>query len=170
MRYGVYPIVEQSESSETRPASRNLAVRIYTRLHRGDLDRQLAEGAYPASSAEVELRARQLGSTAERARIANALVEALGDARRGEPVTIRPRPQRAVVRDAADYILALVLRLRDGQPVAPQGAARAARLADDRRGPMYRHDAGDLREAVRSALSAMDARREPAADLQSHAA
>jgi hypothetical protein len=75
-----------------------------------------------------------------------------------------------VVRDVADDILALVLRLRDGQPVAPQGVARAARLADDRRGPMYRHDAGDLREAVRSALSALDAGREPAADLQAHAA
>jgi hypothetical protein len=122
------------------------------------------------ASAELAHRATQLGWTAERARIANALVEALGDARRGEPMTLRTRPQRAVVRDVADDILALVLRLRDGQPVAPQGVARAARLADDRRGPMYRHDAGDLREAVRSALSAMDAEREPAADLQAHAA
>lgn len=170
MRYGVYPIPEQSESSEIRPAGPNLAVRIYTRLHRGQLDRQLAEGADPASSAELELRARQLESAAERARIANALVEALGDARRGEPVTLRTRPQRAVVRDAADDILTLVLRLRGDRPRAPQGVARAARLADDRRGPMYRHDAGDLRDAVSSALSAMDAGREPAADLQAHAA
>ena len=170
MRYGVYALPEQSESSETRPASPSLAVRIYTRLHRGQLDRQLAEGADPASSAELELRARQLGSAAERARIAHALVEALGDARRGEPVTLRTRPQREVVRDAADDILALALRLRHGQPVAPHGVARAARLADDRRGPMYRHDAGDLHEAVRSALSALDAGREPAGDLQAHAA
>ena len=170
MRYGVYSIPEQSESTEIRPASPNLAVRISTRLHRGQLDRQLAEGADPVASAELELRARQLGSAAERARIANALVDALGDARRGEPVTLRPRPQRAAVRDAADDILTLVLRLRDGQAVASQGVARAARLADDIRGPMYRHDAGDLREALSSALSALDAGREPAADLQAHAA
>ncbi len=148
----------------------NLAVRIRTRVRRSRLDRQLAEGADPAASAELEHRATQLGSTAERARIANALVEALGDARRGEPMTLRTRPQREVVRDAADDILTLVLRLRDDRPVAPQGVARAARLAEDRSGPMYRHDAGDLPEAVSSALSALDAGREQAVDLQAHAA
>jgi len=148
----------------------SLAVRIRTRVRRSRLDRQLAEGANPATTAELQHRATQLGSADERARIANALVEALGDARRGEPMTLRTRPQRAVVRDAADDILTLVLRLRDDRPVAPQGVARAARLADDRRGPMYRHDAGDLREAVSSALSAMDTGREPAAALQAHAA
>lgn len=170
MPYGVYPIPEHSQSTESSPVSANLAVRIRTRFRRGRLDRQLADGADPASSAELGLRAAQLGSTAERARIANALVEALGDARGREPVTLRPRPQRAVVRDAADNILALVLRVREDRPSAARGVAMAARLADDRRSPMYRHDAGDLPDAIRSALSALDATREPADDLQAHAA
>jgi hypothetical protein len=143
---------------------------IWTRLRRGRLDRQLAEGADPATSPELELRAAQLGSAAERARIANVLVEALGDARGREPMTLRMRPQRAVVRDAADEILALVLRLRDDRPFAVRGVAMAARLADDRAGPMYRHDAGDLPDAIRSALSALEAAREPAGDLQAQAA
>ena len=146
-----------------------VSVRIRTRVRRGSLDRQLAEGADPASSAELELRATELRSTVERSRIANSLVETLGDARRGEPMTIRTRPQRAVVRDAADYIGALVLRLRDERPVAPRGVAMAARLADDRTSPMHRHDVGDLHEAVRSALSALDGTGQPA-DLQAQAA
>ena len=56
-------------------------------------------------------------------------------------MTLRVRPQREVVRDAADDILALVLRLRDDQPVGTAGMAAAARLVDDRRSPMYRDDA-----------------------------
>lgn len=48
-------------------------------------------------------------------------------------MTLRLRPQRAVVRDAADDILALVLRLRDDRSVDIAGIAAAARLVDDRR-------------------------------------
>jgi hypothetical protein len=124
----------------------------------------------PGGGAELALRAEQLSSPGERARIANALVEALGDARRGEPMTIRPRPQRAVVRDAADDTLALVLRLRDDRPVGIAGVAAAARLVDDRTGPMYRDDAGDLHDAIRSAASALDATAEPVGGLQAQAA
>lgn len=170
MPYGVYPTPEHSESTEVAQAGANLGVQIRTRFLRGRLDRQLAEGVDPATSAELELRAAQLHWTAERARIANALVEALGDARGREPMTLRARPQRAVVRDAADDILALVLRLRDGRPVPARGVAMAARLADDRRSQMYRDDAGDLHDAIRSALSALDASRKPVGDLQAQAA
>jgi hypothetical protein len=147
-----------------------LPVRIRTRVRRGRLDRQLAEGADPASSAELELRATQLRSTAERARIANSLVETLGDARGGVPMTLRTRPQRAVVREAADDIDELVLRLRDERPVAPRGVAMAAGLADDRTSPMHRHDVGDLYTAVESALSELDATGEPVGELRAQAA
>jgi hypothetical protein len=170
MPYGVYPVPKHRESSELAETGPNLDVRVRTRIRRSRLDSQLAHGADSAANAELALRAAQLRSTAERARIANALVETLGDARRGEPMTLRPRPQRATVRDAADDILALVLRLRDARPADLRGVAMAARLADDRTGPMYRDDAGDLHDAIRSALSALDATREPAGDLQAQAA
>ena len=65
----------------------SLASRIRTRLRRARLDRQLAHGTDPADGPELTLRAAQLDAAAERARIANLLVEAVGDARRGEPVT-----------------------------------------------------------------------------------
>jgi hypothetical protein len=141
-------------------------VRIRTGLGRAELDSELANGADPAGSTELALRAEQLDSSAARARIASALVKALGE----EPITLLPRPQRAVVRDAADEILALVLRLGDDRPVGIAGVAAAARLVEDRSGPLYRHNAGDLHDAIRSALSALDATAEPVGELQAQAA
>jgi hypothetical protein len=132
-----------------------------TRLGRSQLDKQLAEGADPTGSPELSLRAAQLALPDERARIANALVETLGDARGREPVTIRARPQRAAVRDAADDILALVLRLRQDEPVDAVGVAIAAWLADDRSSPMHREGAGDLQEALRRARGALDSEQQP---------
>ena len=170
MPNGVFPVPKSRDSGKSDTTGTSLAVRIRTRLGRAELDSELAQGAEPASSAELALRAEQLSSLAERARIANALVESLGDARRGEPMTLRLRPQREVVRDAADDILALVLRLRDDRPVGIPGVAAAARLVDDRRSPMYRDDACDLHDAVRSAQVAIDGTREPAGEFEALAA
>jgi hypothetical protein len=174
MPYGVFPVPKSRDSGRSGAAGPSLAVRIRTRFGRAELDKALATGADPGGGAELALRAEQLRSPAERARIANALanalVEALGDARRGEPMTLRLRPQRAVVRDAGNDILALVLRLRDDRPVGTAGVAAAARLVDDRRSAMYRDDAGDLHDAIRSAQSAMDATREPAHEIAAQAA
>ena len=152
------------------PTSQSLAVRIRTRLGRAELDRELANGVDPAGSAELRLRAEQLSSPRERARIANALVETLGDARRGHPMTLRVRPQRKAVRAAADEILAVVLRLRDEQPVGIPGVAKAARLVDDRSGPLYRHNAGDLDQAIASAHAALDATQPVASEPAARAA
>jgi hypothetical protein len=170
MPYGVFPVPKSRDSGNSGTTGPSLAVRIRTRFGRAELDSELARGSDPAGSAELALRAEQLSSPAERARIANALVESLGDARRGEPMTLRLRPQREVVRDAADAILALVLRLRDDRPVGTAGVAAAARLVDDRRSPMYRDDAGDLDDAIRSAQVAIDGTREPAGEFAAQAA
>jgi hypothetical protein len=170
MPHGIDAVPKHPESRELAETGPNLDVRIRTRIRRSRLDSQLAHGADSTASAERALRAAQLQSTAERARIANALVEMLGDARRGEPMTLRPRPQRAAVREAADDVLALVLRLRDARPAAVRGAAMAARLVDDRTSPMHRHDTGDLREAIRAAASALDATRDLADGPRSQAA
>lgn len=147
-----------------------LALRIRTRLERSQLDEQLAKGADPAARPELTLRAAQLVSPEERARIANTLVEILGDAHRNEPVTIRVRPQRAAVRDAADDIRALVLRLRDDEPVEPVGVAIAAWLADTKSSPMHSEGAGDLREALWSARRALDSEQISTAEVEPQAA
>lgn len=170
MPYGVFPLRKSRDSNKRETTGTSLTVRIRTRLGRARLDSELATGADPAGSAELAFRAEQLSSPGERARIANGLVEALGDARRGEPMTLRLRPQRAVVRDAADDIVALVLRLRDDRSVGIPGVAAAARLVDDRTGPLYRDNAGDLHDAIRSAHSAMEATPAAAGDFAAQAA
>ena len=144
----------------------SLAARIRTRLSRAVLDEELAYGANAAGSVELAIRAEQLSSRAERARIADSLLKTLGR----EPMTLLQRPQRAVVRHAADDILALALRLRDDRPAGIVGLAAAARLAGDRRGPLYRDDAGDLDGEIRSTLSALDPIAERTGDLDAQAA
>jgi hypothetical protein len=151
--------------SDTNPIENHpsLALRIRTRLLRTQLDEQLAHGADPAEGSELALRAEQLGSPSERTRIADALVETLGDARRiGEPLTIRSLEHRTAVREAADEIHALALRLRDDQPLDTADVAMAAWLVGSRSSPMRRDNAGDLNEALRVALGTSEA-RQPAA-------
>ena len=155
MPNGIFPVPEfHPTPSRSAPS---LAVRVWTRLRRDRLDKELALGADPGGSASLGHRAAQLQSRGERARLANALVETLGDARRGEPVTIRVRPQRAVVRDSADELLGLVLRLRDDHPVDVRGAAVTARLVNDRAGPLRRPGDVDLHHAIRAAQTALNA-------------
>ena len=159
MPYGVFPVPKRPASTNRVTSRQGLALRTRTRLGRAELDRELANGADPRGSDQLALRAYQLRSPAERTRIANALVEALGEARRGTPMNLRVRPQRDAVRAAADELQWLVLRLRDEHPTGLAGVAKAARLVDDRSGPLYRHDAGDLDQAIASARAALEPTR-----------
>jgi len=167
MPYGVFPVPKRPDSTNSGASGQGLAVRLRTRVGRAELDGELANGADPAGGDKLALRAYQLRSPAERARIANALVGAVGEARRGTPMNLRVRPQRAAVRAAADEIQWLVLRLRDEYPVGLSGVAKVARLVDDRSGPLYRHNAGDLDQAIAAARAALEPTRrvvsEPAA-------
>ena len=166
MPNGIFPVPafdsRPGHGAGTRPS---LAVRMRARWRRNRLDEQLAHGADPATSPELELRAAQLRSRGERSRIANALVEILGDARKGAPVTIKVRPQRAQIRATADDLLELVGRLRDDQPVSVRGAARAARLLSDPASPLRRHSEQGLQHAIGAARFALDATGPAAHDL-----
>jgi hypothetical protein len=154
MPNGIFPVPKfHPTPSRSGPS---LAVRVWTRLRRNRLDHDLALAADPGASAALGLRAAQLRSRNERARLANALEETLGDARRGEPVTIRVRPQRAEVRACAEDLMALVLRLRDEHPVDIRGVAMTARLVGDGAGPLRRTGDVDLHHAIRAAHMALD--------------
>jgi hypothetical protein len=160
MPSGIFPVPE-FDSTPT-PSGPSLATRVWTRWRRNRLDHDLVRGADPAASAALGLRAAQLLSRDERARLANAIVETLGDARRREPVTISARPQRAEVRACADDLMALVLRLRDDQPLDIRGAAMAARLVNDGASPLNRVGRQDLRHAIQAVRVALDAPAQPA--------
>ena len=165
MPNGVFPVPKFPHVPARTDA--RLAVRVRTRWRRNRLNQELGHGADPANSPELSLRAAQLRSPVERARLANALVETLGDARGSNlgPFTIKARRQHAAIREYADDLLALVLRLRDDQPVDVRGAAITAWLLSDGASPLYRDGGEDLRHALHAARLGLDPSRPARQDL-----
>jgi hypothetical protein len=135
----------------------SLMLRASVRLRRGRLDERLADGADPVSERELELRAQQICSPASRERIARALERTMRDAHTSPPL-IRPqvRIHVAAIRASAADIAAVIRRLRDGDPVDPQGVALAQRLLTDGASPLYVDGGQSLRHAVRSVRLALD--------------
>ena len=117
MPNGVFP-VPAFKTVPPRQAAAGSPLRVRTRVQRNRLDEQIAGGADPAATAELNLGA---------------------------------------------------VRLRDDLPVDVRGAAMAARLVSDRRGPLRSTRGGDLGQAVEAARTTMDTRREIAADLRAAA-
>ncbi len=146
----------REEPSRSGPPRRSAWLRLKTWWRRDRRDEQLAKGADPRANAQLTLRAEQLGSDAERARLAEHLAGILREA--GEPVGMtRPLLRRRQVQACAEELFAIVCRLRDGQPIELCGAAMTALLLSNQRGQLY-YDRGrvPLREAVRSARLALD--------------
>jgi hypothetical protein len=156
---GIFPVPQfHTDPNPRDPMRAGLVARVRARLRRSKLDEQLARGVDPEGT-ELRLRAAQLRSHRGRSRLANGLVEALGDARGPNlgAFRLRTRRQHAAIREAADDLLPLVRRLRDERPIAIRGAAMAARLLNDRRSPLHRDDAEELQGALRAAHAALDA-------------
>jgi hypothetical protein len=165
MPSGIFPVPKLHPApARTWPT---LAVRIRARWRRNRLDEQLARGAAPAKTSELSLRAAQLRSRAERTRLANALVEAVGDARGPNlgAFTIKARRRHAEIRNYADALLALAARLRDHQPVDLRGAAMIALLVNDGASPLRRGGGQDLQREIRAARFALDATGASTQDL-----
>ena len=101
---------------------------------------------------------RQLPSQEERSRLANRLVTLLGDARRSSlgPFRKKTRARHAAIRHSTDDLMALVLRLRDGEPITARGAAMTALLVDRKTSPLRRGEGRDLQYAIRAARVALD--------------
>jgi hypothetical protein len=147
MPYGVFPV--QEVRTILAGPSWGLRTRLRTRLRRNRLDAELAAGATPTGP--LGLRAEQLTSQGVREQMAQALADAVADARTGQPATIE-HPQRGQIRDCEDELLALAARLRSHQPVDVRGAALVALLVNDR---IHRTGAKQLRETVAEAHSAL---------------
>lgn len=157
MPNGVFP-VPKFHSAPDRGDRVSLAVRLRTRFRRSRLDVELAQGGNPSASAELLLRATQLRSPGERARLANALINALGSARGPNLGAFSRGAQRrdAAIRQIAGDLLALALRLRDDRPIEVEGAAQTARLVDDRASALHRGQADELQVATEAARLALD--------------
>jgi hypothetical protein len=122
------------------------------------MDAELAQGGDPSASAELTLRAAQLRSRGERARLANTLIKALGSARGPNLGAFTRKGQRrdAAIRQSVDDLLALALRLQDDRPIDVEGAAMAARLVNDRGSALHRGSAHELQAAAQAAGLALD--------------
>jgi hypothetical protein len=153
MPNGIFPVptIRTNDQAGPRWGLRTWAV---TRLRRNQLDRQLAAGVKPSTFTPLGLRAAQLSSSNGRARLANALVEAVGEAHQGEPMFGR-RTHRAEVRDEADVITALASRLREPTPIDVSGAARVALLVNDGASPLNRAGERKLADALTEAYAAL---------------
>jgi hypothetical protein len=154
MPNGIFPI-PNFRTTETAGPRWGLRTRLVTRTRRNRLDQQLAAGVKASTLTPLGLRAAQLRSPGGRAQLANALVEAVGEARRGEPMNIRRRPQRAEVRAEADALLALASRLRESTPIDVRGAAMIAVLVNDGASPLHRPADQKLGDALTEAHAAL---------------
>jgi hypothetical protein len=164
MPSGVFPVPPfRSNPSETVRERPSYAAR----WRRGRLDPELARGTDPAASAELGLRAAQLRSREERSRLANRLVTFLGDARGPNLGGFRAktRARHDAIRESADDLMALALRLRDDEPITVRGAALTALVVDRATSPLRHGDGHDLEYAIRAARVALDAPDRDARDL-----
>lgn len=159
------PHTELASVPRGRPTdhpSSSLTLRGHVAAHRRSLTRELSEGADPASSPTLALRAEQLTSERKRRALGRSLRRAVHEA-------LHPVPRRvgfALVRrsaliDATDAIDVLVKRLHSPEPIAPEGAALIERmLSDGAWSPLYSTaPAGALRRLVVLATAALEPAR-----------
>jgi hypothetical protein len=132
-------------------------LRLRVRLDQRALDREIANGVRLETNPLLELRARQLSSTAERHAIAAGLANILdaADECQDDPasqVAVNYRPVIAARR----RIFALIELLRSESAVDVRGIALARLLTQDRTGPLFRPCAnGTLEQAVTEVANAM---------------
>jgi hypothetical protein len=133
------PTVRRGRILPERGVTRRLALRIRVHVHRGGLDRQLADGLAPEAFLDRALRASQLADPATRRRMARSLRRLVREAKL--PAAARlcsavPVHRRAVL-PWSEALLGLAERLENPAPVNPCGVARTVVLLSDGAGPLY---------------------------------
>ena len=123
------------------------------------LDRELADGADPATDSRRAHRARQLTRPRIRRRIAGSIECVMEEADgpwRG--MSSEAPVQDRLVLDARPALQMLVDGLTTDGPVDPRGVALSLTLLTDAAGPLYRGEGSGA--LTRAALSAVDALRD----------
>ena len=139
--------------------------RVLARCAAARLDRELAAGASPETSASLAARAIQLTSMKFRRDLARSVRRILAAVT--EPSAVMPSPTAAVrpprlllprarISQSAGPLAALADYLAAPGPVPVRGVAMASQLLTDGSGPLYYHasgdDLGDLIEKATRAL------------------
>jgi hypothetical protein len=153
----VSPHYKPTNSAPHRPGLL-LRARVWTKNL--ELDALLADGADPAQSEELGLRAKQLAARNEREKLAKSIVHLIETAeaggRAGMAIPYPPFRWKQIQADRS-LLLELAERLRSRKPVALRGVALTSLLLEDGRGPLTTNsESATLTGAVRAALSALD--------------
>jgi hypothetical protein len=133
-------------------------LRLRVLVHRGQLDRQLADGRNPATDPRLAMRAAQLARPAMRARLAASLRDAvcsLDDSALAQYLRPEAPVAAASVRACAREIDDLAQALTGASPRV-QGVAIVHGLLTDSAGPLYDGgQTGELRSTVLHARTAL---------------
>jgi hypothetical protein len=135
----------------------SLSYHVRAWLRRAALDSQLAAGADPAASLELERRATRITTARCRAELAVGIERVL-EAAEEPPLTFSSSAplRRPEVLAARDALLSLACDLRSERPVCARGVALTRRLLTDARSPLYSATgADDIQHAARSARDAL---------------
>ena len=149
-------------TAKARPAKirPSVALRLRVRWNAAQLDAALADGADPAASKSLALRAQQLADPKHRATIARSIDHMLELSKRGpapQPYLTRAPFQRERVEQSRPQLTEVGERLEavDAPPV--KGLAMATLLVDDGMGVLYVTGPSDpLRPTVEAILAALD--------------
>ena len=121
------------------------------------LDRELAAGTSPRSSALLAVRAQRITSRRGRVRVADGLARAIRDARATAGFSAAVRPDRREVLAARTVLATLDRRLRAPEPVTARGVALLLVLLTDGESPLYqRGERGALGSRLRAAAAALE--------------
>jgi hypothetical protein len=133
-----------------------LRLRVFAR--RRALDVHLADGADPAGSAALAVRARQLIAPSTRESFASGLESLVMEAARPPlPRGMAIPLARRQLMEARATLLALAACLRSDRPVYARGVALLSWLLTDGTGPVYdRHARSDLHDVLASVAEALD--------------
>lgn len=131
--------------------------RLVSRLAAQRLDRTLAAGASPSSSAALTLRAQTLTATGRRRDLAAALRRIARQEVAPAVLGLRLAAERPQVTEARPELERLALRLAGSDPVDPRGVALTQELLTDGAGPLrWELSDEDLGARLRQALAALE--------------
>lgn len=141
-----------------RSHTSQLALRARVMLHAHRLDVMLLDGADPAQSPELAVRARQLTSQSFRQRLAEGIEHVLSVAeRRISPVSTAPPLAKHEIIAARAALIGLVQILKEERSVAPAGVVLIEQLLTNGLSPLYVEERpDDLWRAVRRATAALE--------------
>lgn len=139
------------------PLLGGISLHVRTRRRAAALDRWLASGVDPMLSDELSLRVGQLGSPANRWRLAATLSETVEMAIGRHAPLISTRMRLAEIEENQELVRALADRLRGPEPLGVEGLAMTTRLVDERSSPLRQGGSRDsLPTALSEALAGLD--------------